>query len=607
MVTGGNKELGDSKVSRLDLSPRRILSGAAFGALLILCLWTPIQMAQAASAVVPVVHLDGAYQTLNGLLRLGSGQLPGRDFFPYLGIGPLATLWPVYSLLGSTVASSVFAATLMTTLALQASFAITAVVVFRTRSWLFTLTAALVPVVVVHMASGLLPHLATVLNIGTLVELSSPGNSLRPIRAFAPFLLVFLVLVITSRKTRAIHRAVFLGISAGAVAAVWSNDYALASASLMLVMLTVGAWLKLPRWRVTELVCLWVTSASTFVVAGMTITGGNFLRLLGYNLVDVRGDQYWYFGPWSRVYRINSPIDLFWTMNAENAIWPLAMLAILTCIALCRRDRWLGLLTYLGGALLLGGVAATVGGHAGGYFSPFKLWGVMTLALLVAYTVVRVWLRLQIRLPVLSKTSYTRLPRIAVPLIIVLAAIAIAAAATSSRVSGDSRLAADSAFIFDEELGGYLDRRFVTHLQQVPDSTDQLLEEYSGMLTATIGPRRDTEVDSVIHALGRQRVEYQEVIQGRPGTVVTSSIDVGEWVTWNLSANWWFYRDLFKGYEPQQSSPTTYIWHPSAVRAWPSTPCKVEENEARVSTSHKGLYEVVVNYQGPGRGTERSR
>ena len=56
-----------------------------------------------ASVDLPVFHLDGAFQTASGLFRLHAGQLPGKNFFPYLGVGPLLVLFPLFEIFGATI------------------------------------------------------------------------------------------------------------------------------------------------------------------------------------------------------------------------------------------------------------------------------------------------------------------------------------------------------------------------------------------------------------------------------------------------------------------------------------------------------------------------
>src|SRR3954451_22069902 len=67
----------------------------ALVALLLLDLAIPLAYARQSSLVLPTMHLDGSFQTASGLFRLESGQWPGKDFFPYLGIGPVMALFPV--------------------------------------------------------------------------------------------------------------------------------------------------------------------------------------------------------------------------------------------------------------------------------------------------------------------------------------------------------------------------------------------------------------------------------------------------------------------------------------------------------------------------------
>jgi hypothetical protein len=109
-------------------------------------------------------------------------------------------------------------------------------------------------------------------------------------------------------------------------------------------------------------------------------------------------------------------------------------------------------------------------------------------------------------------------------------------------------------------------------------------------------------VDSVIAALGRQREAFGERLADRPGLVVTTAPETNEWVTWNLSANWWFYRDLFQGYAPVPASPLTLGWTPAEPATWAEVPCRTEGSDVVVQAPSAGLYEVTLHYQGPGRG-----
>jgi hypothetical protein len=90
---------------------------------------------------LPVVHLDGAFQTASGLYRLDAGQLPGKDFFPYLGVGPLMLLYPAFKLAGGNLAASVFSAHFATLMLGWLSTAILWRMLFRSHSFATALAA----------------------------------------------------------------------------------------------------------------------------------------------------------------------------------------------------------------------------------------------------------------------------------------------------------------------------------------------------------------------------------------------------------------------------------------------------------------------------------
>ena len=82
---------------------------------------------------------------------------------------------------------------------------------------------------------------------------------------------------------------------------------------------------------------------------------------------------------------------------------------------------------------------------------------------------------------------------------------------------------------------------------------------------------------------------------------MTTAPLMDEWVTWNLSANWWFYRTLFQGYAPEQTSPNTLVWHRDVPATWDAVPCRVRDSAIEVDAPSAGMYEVTLKYRGPGR------
>ncbi len=601
-------------------SPARRSAGsrwprALFALLVLFDVVVPAVFAWRMHLTVPTFHLDGAFQTASGLLRLSEGDLPGRDYYPYLGIGPVFLLYPLFLLLGGDMTASVFAAHYMTLLTAGLVVATIAVLVSaRPTKWLFALAAA-VPMTVIALVSAWPEARYADLGCGYCVSLlrtaTDPGLSLRPIRAFAPYLLVLLVLFVLSRMWTTRTRMLVIGAGAGTVAALWSNDYGLVSGVGMLALVTLLVLLGElgDGRRLRPLLALWGAALGAYVAAGFLATGGHFLSYLHYNFTDVRGDQFWYYGSWDRGSRIFSPADLARAMVDERATFGVVVLLVVLAVALWRRRTSELLVAYLGAATLLGGAAATVGGHASLYFWAFRLWAAAVAVAVVARLLVALVTRLRAR-----HAAPDRRPGAAARLVPVVAVGAVLALVTGDAVADvvvvRDQLASDRDFVWNDELDGYLDRDYARHVALAAEYRGDTVEEYMGLLGASEGPNTDLAVDSVIHALGAQRDAFAAEMATRPELVVSTApgatTEVGnwddDWATWNISANWWFYRELFRAYRPEQTSPMTLAWTPSDSPAtWTSVPCRVDGYGFELDApAGGGLYEVELDYTGPG-------
>jgi hypothetical protein len=127
---------------------------------------------------------DGPFQLLNALDRMNSGQLPGRDFPLFHGLGIAFAHYPVYALLGHDLFASEFARQLLSPLGWISAMVLLAYAITGNR-WvaLYTLTlfAALSCASSIEFSS--LPHLVSL--IVTLI-FSQPGNSLMALRWSIP-------------------------------------------------------------------------------------------------------------------------------------------------------------------------------------------------------------------------------------------------------------------------------------------------------------------------------------------------------------------------------------------------------------------------------------
>ncbi|MGY2067547.1 hypothetical protein [Blastococcus sp. SYSU DS0619] len=591
--SAGASAAGASAAGGFSRRPAARLIGLLLLSLLVLVV--PVVHALQAMHAVPTFHLDGAFQTASGLFRLAEGQWPGRDFFPYLGIGPVAVLFPAFVAMGGSLTASTFASYLMTMLAFQLLVGLLAALFFRRRPVWALLWGAAVPAVLVG-AAMVRPGLWGIAD-GLLSTAAMPGNSLRPIRAIAPYLLAAVAFFVL-RPRWSTWRAAVVGTAAGVVAALWSNDYGLVSGGVVLVVVTfhVLRWRLTPRLR--GLVALWGAALVGYLVSGFAATAGHFPALVTYNFVDVRQDQFWYFGPWAREDRVYSAGDLFSIMWGEQAVYPLLVLVAATVYGLRSRDLGALLIPFTGASVLAGGLAATIGGHSGGYFWSFVLWGYVTTAVAAARLVV--WL--------LERDDRTRawwrgrvgtLARTALVAGTVAALLVAVAASLRANWNTERALAADPAQVWEPQLDGYVPEAFLDQLEEVAGRTD-VVEEYMGLAGAVNGPNLTLPVDSIIAAVGSQRQVFADRMAERPSLVVTTHPDASIWSTWNVSANWWFYRELFKSYAPEQSTPLTLNWTPVEPATWEPVPCDVDGSQIELTAPEAGLYEVTLRYEGPG-------
>ncbi len=563
------------------------------------------------STVIPTLHMDGAFQTFSSLLRLSDGMIPGKDFYPYLGSGPVFLIFPLFSIHGGSVASSVFASNFMVLLALSISFALLVTLIAKRSSFQLFMEAWLISSVGIAVLKFAIGSLAVVPQLSDFFAMSEPGNSLRPLRAFLPYLITLLILVISKVAPLVKWRLLLVAALTGSMGAIWSNDYGLVSAITALVFVTGKLFVTSRKNFVNHATQLNLGSIVFYLLSGSVVTQWNFSSLWEYNFVDVRNDQYWYFGPWDEENKINDLASLLNILVAENVVAPLTLLVLVLLGALLRKNWHWALVGYVGTSLALGGLVATIGGHAGNYFLPLKVWASFTFIIFLSRFLLfaidktlRAWRQKTKRVALSGKSdsekSVARNVFLAMTLSISLFIVVNGIHSLAEKLAA---LEQDAEYIWHAQLGGYVDVDFVYHLSLAPSNGTKLLEEYSGLLTAVSGPRTDTTVDSVIHALGSQRQEFHRSVSSRPQTVVTSSVEIGPWVTWGLSANWWFYRDLFKHYSPIQSSPYTYVWTEAKHRAWPVVSCRVEGNVVSIDIPRPGLYEVSLNYVGPGRGS----
>ena len=563
-----------------------------------------------ASRIVPTYHLDGAFQTYASLNRFTVGSWPGRDFLPYLGIGPPALLFPLYKIAGANLGASVFSATAMTLITVSLSWGTCAVFTLRTRSWLLISLFTALPIVLVSdfMLPIIVEYCPPLLspNINAIAELSTPGFSLRPIRSCAPYLLALtLTPFLLPRLRSSMFPAGFAGASIGIVGAIWAADYALVS-SILALLTAVVLLATRPHRRKAHFVVLLTTTVVSALSLALLATAGHPYSYYHYIFYDMRGDQFWYYAPWNESTRIFKVSDFSRALATEQVWGSIVFFVILIAISMVKRSYSLLILIYIGMSLLAGGFIATYGGHMGGYFSPFKAYSLAVFVIALIASLGSAVFRFTSFTTGRSVARDARAAVLCVLTSLLIGTLGYSAYTQATTIRSDEILLTSSPdYVYMPRFGGYLDRRWAHIVSMGNQSPKPLVEEYSGLLTAIWGPNSSVHVDSIIHALGKERRLLGDYVSHTRPLVVTTApeMDPG-WVSWSLSANWWFYRTLFSGYVPTRNSPTTIVWTPSQAAFWPKVGCEVQNSgqSVEVRTHGGGLHELLVRYNGPGYG-----
>jgi hypothetical protein len=539
----------------------------------------------ARSIDIPTFHLDGAYQTASGLYRLADGQWPGKDFYPYIGLGPLYILYPIFKIMGGNVAASLFAAYGLS--AAMAAFSVMLITFFLAPSHRL-LTGIISGSLVLCVVTALYPHVEH-----NMLERFVPGNSLRPLRSCLPYICMAGVFGLFYAKLRPTLLYGFLGLIA-ALASLWSNDYGIPTTIAVMIVSVVWAYHSGELTLKNGAIFLSLLILATFL-GFVVATHSHYQELLAYNFMDVRKDQYWYFGPWSGDSRILSGRDFLPKIFHDMHRLEWVFLAIIVWVYK-KPSPYNLCLAGVGLALLGGGILSTIGGHRG-YFSPFMFWGKATVIICIILFLIK-------KCEGYFKPSWIKINAIIILLIIFIGTFSLSV----QHLIRDKNLAKkDEKRFFVIELGGYLPIEWNDYVTQAQAAKGEpIIEEYWGLWSSIVNSHGHVPVDAIIHALGNTRTTFIDYMQTLPDKVVTSTRSMSpDWQPWNVSANWWFYKPLFEHYHATKTSPTTMLWNKTNIQTpWPAVPCVINQDSALptviLTVPKSGYYEVTIEYNNKG-------
>lgn len=229
--------------------------------------------------------INGAFQMLNPLKRMDLGQIPGKDFYFFHGIGTLLLHRPFYLLLGKGLWASNTSIYIVGFL----TFVISLYVFLRGLGLRKYYSFLLIPVF-----SGFLFNISPEL---IFFKLNTPGA-----RSFFPiFSIGFLLLSgrYLLKKETELYQLLFCGL-AGILAA--TSFFISIEHGLSFSMAIMGGMLIFSpfRFSFTEKIlnlCLFISTLAFFIfLFFFLVSGGDWYKSLHMSLVTIPKQQFWYFG-----------------------------------------------------------------------------------------------------------------------------------------------------------------------------------------------------------------------------------------------------------------------------------------------------------------------
>ena len=526
------------------------------------------------SIYIPLFQLDGAFQTASGLYRLSEGYIPGKDFFPYLGLLITWVLYPIFLIAGSNIGASMFAAHFMDFFGLSFSLCY-----FSRGSNVIT------SIIFSLLCSFFIVCTFDTLNI-VLFERVTPGNSLRPLRSIvSPVALIFIFVIINKiPETR--RQIVAVSFVCG-MSLLWSNDFgyptALMSGLLYIFCLKRQSALNIKNFLYFGLMCvMW------FLFLSMVMTFGNIIPMIKYN-IDIASDQGWYFGPWFTENHIYSLTDIVIKFIIPALGWKILLLPF--CLFLYVKTKNIKHLFQfsIGMSLFLGAAISVSGGHIDYEYANAYIFWCYCLCVIYILNICMHFLNSRKRFK--SFEPYYKYTPLYMMFIGSFVLSFITGVATQKIHDAKTKY----GYYFSRELGGYLPVEWNGYLNQDTKSK-KVSEDYWGLYSAYNKVFSSAPTDSIIHALGSKRPLFNESLKKSDVIMTVAPDTAGIWLNWLLSSNWDFYGYIIKNYRLEAKYITTDKWVKNDPVKWEKQQCSVINNSIVLNNARRGYYEVSMSY-----------
>lgn len=533
--------------------------------------------------------INGDFQTYNPLRRMSAGEMPGRDFHPYLGLGTTYATYLPYKLLGENFSASKTGSFLVHGVLFGIGNFV--LLMLLGASGVVALALSFLVYLYAYMAADflyMLPFGIAATESGlpfaqTFRALAAPENSCLGIRTALPLITAGILLLCYRRGWLKNPRAeaITWGVLSGLQVA-WSNDYGFVSAALLVAIYNIyiarGNWAE--RIAVGSTQLLAAVAAAIFIIT--LATGFYPHNWLHYNFSGVAKDQFWYF-MFDEKDKIFSPA--IFLRDPKNLLFLSFLLVVGGGLAVQqffskRREAEKLLLIFVIGATLAAGILSSIGG---GF-----MWRYFSATVRLAPFVL-LWLCWLAARPLVKWRPESLL---AVGTLVAAAGFFYFFTPISLwNYSTWVTAKAGQNYFYNEETGGYLPEsqkgeiaialKIRDTLKDAPPEK-RLFSTYSTLADAVSGSFQASHIDYIIHALGSEnRRNYLAAFdKWKPAFISTPREDFSLWEVWSRRVNWWFYREMLPLYEPVMATPYHLFWqrraHPAAPVAAAHFTCKME-------------------------------
>jgi hypothetical protein len=233
-----------------------------------------------------LIPIDGLLQTYNSTRRINIGEVPYRDFTPYLGLGPIYINFLGAKLFGSTlVAQFVFINVLHLLIGIFILYVLFEVFFSAEKKRKFLLPSV-VALTAIYLFGLQFPFKSIFFILG---EYTRPGNSALGLRSVILFLTVYVCLKIEKG-----HLA-FVGYLIIGLSLIWSVDYAFVTylvGSIIFRFPSPVTFFRIIKNTISNLI---IGGVIGFILI-LIFTQNSFNDWFSANYLTQRDFQFWYFG-----------------------------------------------------------------------------------------------------------------------------------------------------------------------------------------------------------------------------------------------------------------------------------------------------------------------